>query len=153
MKKLLFILFCLSLVGSSLCFADNEEYYTDGQGNGRLWQNIEDGQAKIYYLKGIEEGILLQTKNSFNQAMADYLVSDREIYEKINNTLNKAYEMLTVKGYRLSEIASMIDDFYEDKANIKIPISDAYEYTIYKLQGATPEELEKFLSACRMALK
>jgi len=52
-----------------------------------------------------------------------------------------AFERLTIKGFRFSDIMEEIDRFYEQASNRRVPVVDAYRYVLKKFRGKAPEEL------------
>lgn len=46
-----------------------------------------------------------------------------------------------------------MDSFYQDGANISLPMIDAVEYSEMKLAGATKKELDEYLTRFRQDVK
>jgi len=140
------ILLVSLLVPVSLIAADQEEehtkFTTDVFGtfmmNGKLWIKL-DPHSRIMYLLGVEDGAVLLiaemdgVQNEKGNARAAY----------------PAYERLTIKGFRFSDIVEEIDRFYEQASNRRIPVVDAYRYVLKKFKGASPKELASAQSALR----
>ena len=101
---------------------ETDEFETKGMYNGKVWETLIL-QEKNLYLTGVEEGIAL----AHNFSGFSFKI-----------------EELTVKGFRMSDLASEIDLFYEQRANIRIPISYAYRYVIKKIKGITINELDEY---------
>src|SRR4030042_4623398 len=88
---------------------DEDDDKSYGRPNGR-WYLKRDDQARIDLLYGIELGIcLLVDENAISTKTADHY---------------------TVRGFRFGDLKNQVDKLYEDKANIRIPISYAYMYAI-----------------------
>ena len=49
----------------------------------------------------------------------------------------------------VTAIETRVNHFYEDSANLEIPIIDAYQHITLELNFATPEDLESDLSSLR----
>ena len=87
--------------------------------NGRGWATL-DKQAKITLLVGIDEGIAL---------LVQKMVADRRSPKSIQDALDCMlyYE---VGGFRFSDYVDQIDVFYSDTSNLRIPVIEAYSYTV-----------------------
>lgn len=107
--------------------ADNEEFYTYGYSNGKLWETFNK-QEKILVLMGTEEGIAFVSEWTEN---------------------NKPYEELSIQGFRMSDIVSEVDLFYSQRANIRVTVVAAYSYVIKKMKGATVKELDEYAASLR----
>ena len=106
----------------------NMKYHAD---NGRIWK-VLDKQSRIMYLIGVEEGVnllLMQTSGT--------------------PSTQAAAKSLMISGFRFSDLVEQIDRVYEDSANGRIPVIEAYKYTLAKLRGAPNPELEALLSDLR----
>ena len=140
------ILFIFLLIPSSLVAEDEEEgntkFRTDvfeaPMMNGKPWIKL-DPQSRIMYLSGLENGAALLI------AEMDSAPNEKAI---AGATL-PAWERLTIKGFRFSDIMEEIDRFYEQASNRRIPVVDAYRYVLKKFKGASPEELAAAQSALR----
>jgi len=129
MKKIfLKVIFILVLVYNYLpAQQETDELYTKGWRNGKYWEEL-NFQEKIYYITGLEDGI----------ALADYFTGDSSIHDEF-----------TVKGFRMSDLVKESDLFYEQRANIKIPIAFAYHYVISKIKGQPTTELDDIVVRLR----
>jgi len=106
--------------------------------NGKAWIKL-DSQSKIMYLVGVEDGAAL-------------LIAEMDSVpnEKANaRAAFPAFERLSIKGFRFSDIMEEINRFYEQASNRRIPVVDAYRYVLKKFRGAAPEELAATESALR----
>jgi hypothetical protein len=54
-----------------------------------------------------------------------------------------------LKGFRFGDLKEQVDKLYQDKANIRIPISYAYVYAIRRARGDSPYEIDNFLAQLR----
>jgi hypothetical protein len=117
------MLICVPTIGQ-----DEDEDLSFGRPNGRFYLK-RDSQARIDLLYGIEQGIsLLVDENAISQETMD---------------------RYTVRGFRFSDLKDQVDKFYQDKANIRIPIHYAYVYAIRRGRGDPPHGLEDFLAQLR----
>jgi hypothetical protein len=119
----LVILVCVPAIGQN-----EDEDLSYGRPNGRLYLK-RNNQARIDLLYGIELGISL-------------LVDEKAIPEE-------TMDRYTVRGFRFGDLKDQVDKLYEDKANIRIPISYAYVYAIRRARGDPPHEIEDFLAQLR----
>ncbi len=88
--------------------------------NGRAW--VKYGMAeKVNFILGIQDGIILYSENS----------RDKE-------TINS----LIVTDPKGGTLVSEMDRFFEQTANLNIPIYAAYFYLVQKLNGLPAAELE-----------
>ncbi len=134
------------LPGQALAQTTEQEQSTWGEAghgryawtNGKAWK-VLDSQTKIGFLKGIEEGIFLLLRQNVENAREDS--NEKSLGIKVKE--------LTIGGFRFSDLAEQIDDFYADSSNVKIPVVDAYTYTLRKLRGAKRQDLEDLIAALR----
>jgi hypothetical protein len=56
---------------------------------------------------------------------------------------------LTISGVRFSDVVKQVDVFYSDSANIRVPIVEAYSYSIMKMKAAENSELERVVTKLR----
>ena len=108
-----------------------------GFSNGNRWQAV-DRQSRIMWVQGIEEGMALMLR----EAYPHFSVTDRAVMEK-------KFKALLIQGFRTSDVVKQIDEFYEDSSNLRIPVVDAYKYTIRKMHGAKQRELEDYAAQLR----
>jgi len=119
----LIMLICAPAMGQ-----DEDEDVSYGRPNGRFYLKRND-QARIDLLYGIEQGIGL-------------LVDERAISKE-------TADRYTVRGFRFGDLKEQVDKLYQDKANIRIPISYAYVYAIRRARGDSPHEIDDFLAKLR----
>jgi len=119
----LLMLICVPAIGQ-----DKDEDKSFGRPNGRFYLK-RDSQARIDLLHGIEQGIGL-------------LVDEKAISEE-------TMDRYTVRGFRFRDLKDQVDKLYQDKANMRIPISYAYVYAIRRARGDPPSEIEDFLAQLR----
>lgn len=105
--------------------------------NGRFWE-ILNTQSKIFFLMGIHEGMALLFQE---MSLKEAHINNKEILEAINS--------LSSSGFHFSDYVNQIDNFYEDRANIKIPIIEVYRFAQLKIKGISKEQLEKRMSILR----
>jgi hypothetical protein len=108
----------MALLCAGACLAqDSSLYRTDSSMNGRYWKLMDEGH-KVIYIVGFTEGMQLEA------------------------TLNNQHSSLGLKGYIVSDFVGVIEQFYADPANIRVPIIDAWMWMQLKLTGATEEQLK-----------
>jgi hypothetical protein len=105
--------------------------------NGKGWKEL-DTQSKIMYLNGIEEGVRLFLLNATSGE-----------YKKSTGVLFKVENNLIISGFHFSDLVEQVNDFYSDASNLRIPVIEAYAYTVRKMKGDTPQELQLFQSLLR----
>jgi hypothetical protein len=119
----LVMLICVAAIGQ---VTDEDMSY--GRPNGRFYLK-RHAQARIDLLYGIEQGIML---------LGDENLISRETIDRYG-----------LKGFLFSDFMDQMDRLYQDKANIRIPISYAYVYAVRRLRGDPPQEIEDFLAQQR----
>jgi len=102
--------------------------------NGRSWQQM-DMQTRILFLIGVQDGVALL----FKQLSSDVNV----------DKLQHGVDGVIISGFRWSDLAKQVDLFYSDSANIKIPIVEAYVYSLKKLKGADSTTLDQLVVQLR----
>lgn len=140
-------LFLLSVTGIFLLVGQSDaekEWVTTGNlFNGRMWQVLNDTQ-KSAHLTGVQEGIML----CLAQIKEDLLIPpDLMLQMEDTGMFDRRRLLFTAEG--VDVIASGIDRFYRDTANINIPIVEGYQYITLQLNYATAAVLEKNLSHLR----
>lgn len=105
--------------------------------NGRAWMTLTD-DAKIALVAGIEQGIILGVRENWK------LMPKHE-----QKQLVKTATRLTVGGFTFRQLAVDIDGLYLNRANLGIPIVDAYEYALLELKKTPKRELARFLDQLR----
>ena len=106
--------------------------------NGRFWEQLDDAK-KLMFLAGLDEG----------QAVFFYYYITRLKSEDEIASFRTYSKMFATEGATLTDIKQQIDLFYEDRANIRIPIGDAHVYTSYRIRGGNPKELEEVVAKMR----
>ncbi len=146
-NSVLFVAIILALLPHQVVAqtSDNEQRTKGivGQGryswaNGRAWK-VLDAQSRIAFLNGIEEGVFLLLRHSWEKTNLD---AEKRLLEK-------EADQLTVKGFRFYDLVQQVDDFYRDSSNVRIPVVDAYIYTLRKLKGAKKQDLEDYAAELR----
>lgn len=96
---------------------------TQGLVNGRWWgeQHIEGRTA---YFNGHADGIRL----GGNDAL---------------------FKSVVITSLTFGEMIDEVDKFYEERANIPIPVTYAMVYIAKKVKGATPSELQDYAASLR----
>jgi hypothetical protein len=105
--------------------------------NGKAWKQL-DLQSRVTLIQGLEEGIMLAVREA-----------DKNVREDQVMILDRTSKNLTIKGFRMSDIVSQIDTFYSDSANVRVPITDGYQYPLIKMKGESAVELEKYAEQLR----
>lgn len=124
---------------SAINLLAQDKISTKGLPNGYAW-TAPLSTSKPIYAK--EESLLasLQLRNRLS---------------KIDSSINKKFFPLDCDEYinklesenttiEFKDVANLIDSFYTVKENLVIPILGAYCYSIKKLAGINPEELENY---------
>ena len=102
--------------------------------NGRMWQLLS-GTQKISHLTGIQEGIIL----CLNQIKEDMKITS-DLMKSMQDSGIFDRRRLLFSSQGVTGIETGMDHFYEDSANLDIPIIDAYQHITLALNFATPEE-------------
>ena len=123
--------------------ADPPSFSTAGLFNGRMWQLLS-GTQKISHLTGIHEGIIL----CLNQIKEDFKIPS-ELMKKMRDSGIFDRRRLLFSSQGVIAIETRMNHFYEDSANLVIPIIDAYQHITLTLNFATAEELNNNLSSLR----
>jgi len=123
--------------------AGSSSYITADVFNGRMWKLLS-GTQKISHLTGIHEGILL----CLNQIKQDTKISSDLMKEMQDSGIFDRRRLL-FSSQGITEIETRMDQFYEDSANLDIPIIAAYQHITMELNFATSEDIENNLSSLR----
>jgi hypothetical protein len=102
--------------------------------NGRAWKSL-DPQSKVAWLVGIEDGVTLLFKELFDEGNSE--------------PTQRVLDAVTIPGFRQSDIAKQMDSFYSDSANVRIPVLEAYRYSLLKMKGKKASDLEEVLVGLR----
>ena len=105
--------------------------------NGRYWKHLNP-QSKITLLYGYEEGVTLLVREISLKAKPDVATKTQEVAAS-----------LMISGFRFSDLVKQVDELYADTANVRIPVIDAYVYSLLKIRGAAKQELEDHVVALR----
>ena len=146
MKKFhlyLVISLLILLLASTWSMAKPPSFMTAGVFDGRMWHLLSNSQ-KSSHLTGIQEGIKL----CLNQIKEDLHIS-AELMQAMKDAgiFDRRRLLFTSQG--ISAIEAGLNHFYEDPANLEIPIMDAYQHVTLELNFATQQELANNLSNLR----
>ena len=123
-------LLSLILLLTTLALGD-DLFFTKGEANGAFWRDLTD-PMKISLLVGTGVG---------RGVLSLYTLSDLPV---CNNRVDDDPKWPIITNANLSK---ELDTFYNDAANMPLPISIAVIHIFMKLRGATKEDLEKFRAA------
>lgn len=140
--SILIFLSIMLLFGARL-MAGSASYVTADVFNGRMWQLLSETQ-KISHLTGIHEGILL----CLNQIKEDTEISS-VLMKEMQETGIFDRRRLLFSSRGITELETRMDQFYEDSANLDIPLIAAYQHITMELNFATSEDIENNLSSMR----
>jgi hypothetical protein len=130
-------------VGGTRLVDGSSSYTTTDVFNGRMWKLL-NGAQKISHLTGIHEGIIL----CLNQIKEDLRVSSDLMKEMQDSGIFDRRRLLfTYQG--ITEIEARMDRFYEDYANLDIPVIAAYQHITLELNFATAEDIKNNLLRLR----
>ena len=142
----LLVIFFASIAGVR-ALAQTSSYTTAGAFNGHMWQLLSSTQ-KASHLTGIQEGIKL----CLNQIREDLHISADLMSEmKESGFFDRRRLLFSSQG--ITAIEAGIDKFYQDPANLEIPIMDAYQHVTLELNYASAGELANNLSGLRRKYK
>ena len=133
----------LVLLTGIWAMAQPSSFTTDGTFNGHMWQLLSSSQ-KASHLTGIQEGIKL----CLNQTREDLHIPAELMREmKESGLFDRRRLLFSSQG--ITGIEAGIDQFYQDPANLVIPIMDAYQHVTLELNYASAKELANNLSNLR----
>jgi hypothetical protein len=135
---LAFLFFC-----NGRLMAGSSSFSTAGLFNGRMWQLLS-GTQKISHLTGIHEGIIL----CLNQIKGDLKIPSG-LMKKMQDSGIFDRRRLLFSSQVVVAIETRMNHFYENSANLDIPIIDAYQHITLTLNFATAEDLSNNLSSLR----
>lgn len=141
------ILPSILILCSAQLMAEPYSYITSNLFNGRMWQLLSETQ-KISHLTGIHEGIIL----SLNQIKGDLKIP-LDLMKKMQDAGIFDRRRLLFSSQGITEIEARMDQFYEDSANLDIPIIDAYQHITMELNFASSEDIKNNLSGLRRKYK
>ncbi len=136
----------LLLCGARL-MAGSSSHVTADVFNGRMWKLLS-GAQKLSHLTGIHEGIVL----CLNQIKEDLRVSSDLMKEMQDSGIFDRRRLL-FSHQGITEIEARMDQFYEDSANLDIPIIAAYQHITLELNFATIEDIKNNLLRLRRKYK
>lgn len=111
--------------------------YGYGRANGRYWKQLQP-QSKNELIYGYEEGITLLARETSAKAKPEVATRTQQIADS-----------LMISGFRSSDLVKQVDELYADTANLRIPVIDAYVYSLLKIRGATNQELDALVVGMR----
>ena len=136
------VVFFFIVCGSQL-MAGPPSFSTGDLFNGHMWQLLS-GTQKISHLTGIHEGIIL----CLNQIKQDLKIPS-DLMNKMQDAGIFDRRRLLFSSQGVTEIETRMNQFFEDSANLDIPIIDAYQHITLALNFATAEDLKSNLSSLR----
>jgi hypothetical protein len=125
MRRLLLFMVLANLTGWPQ--TKGKFYFTSGQANGLLWATMDDAN-KISFVVGM---------NSGGEVLEDWALWELPVC--VYKIKKSHYPPITNKDQ-----AKEIDTFYETATNVPLPISVPVLLTYMRLNGATPEQVERF---------
>lgn len=131
MRTLLLVILLLyrPLVGQ-----DSDAVHTAGFANGRAWIKLVE-PLKTSYLAGVMDGLFLLTFDNPDAA--------------VQTALNRSLKIYRLGKFKPEEIVNEVDWFYTEGANARVPVIEAVEYSVKKMNGATVADLDALLSRMR----
>ena len=141
------IFLSIFLLSGARLMAGSSSYITADVFNGRMWKLLS-GTQKISHLTGIHEGIIL----CLNQTKEDLRVSS-DLMKKMQDSGIFDRLRLLFSSQGITEIETRMDHFYEDSANLDIPIIAAYQHITLELNFATSEDIKNNLLSLRRKYK
>jgi hypothetical protein len=131
------------LLASTWAMAESPSFMTADAFNGHMWRLLSNSQ-KASHLTGIQEGIKL----CLNQIREDLQISAELMNTmKVSGIFDRRRLLFTSQG--ISAIEGGLNTFYQDSANLEIPIMDAYQHVTMELNFASTQELAGNLSNMR----
>ncbi len=142
-RHLIVLVTAFIILTSTWAIAQPPSYTTAGVFNGHMWQLLSSSQ-KASHLTGIQEGIKL----CLNQIKEDLHISAELMGEmKKSGLFDRRRLLFSSQG--ISGIEAGIDKFYQDPANLEIPIMDAYQHVTLEFNYASAKEVTDNLSNLR----
>jgi len=78
-----------------------------------------------------------------------FFIASKPVATNNFNYLVDIKDSFHASGFNSIELAKMIDDFYKDKSNIKVPIFEILKCVVLKINGSQRDDLDKVLSDLR----
>ncbi len=128
MRRVFALLFTFHFI-SSIAISQDKPIFPLDLLNGKNW-NSKTAAEKMEYLTGFYEGLAIISTDGGSQCLA--------VQE---DSKSSYYGLLTYE----STIAN-VDVFFRKKANQLLPVIIALEYVAKKAKGATPKELDQFVT-------
>ena len=127
--------------------AGQPSFTTSNVFNGRMWQLMSPTQ-KTSYLTGIQEGIIL----CIHQIKQDlHIPQDVLTQLEASGFFDRRRLLFSSQG--VVAIERRINIFYDDPANLQIPIMEAYRHVNLALNFTESQELQSNLSDLRRKYK
>ncbi|MCF8259758.1 MAG: hypothetical protein K9J12_03220 [Melioribacteraceae bacterium] len=137
MKKLLLIGFIL-LFAKCDTAQTNESIFTKDFMNGYAWKEFTADGMKSVYLRGHIEGL-----KNYRSTLKMELESFTRVFDRIYD--------ISIPAGDLNSVIEKIDQFYEDKRNLKIPIVNTLMYfAIQKPEYSEGADFNSFLEQMRV---
>jgi hypothetical protein len=109
---------------ASVGFAQNSDVFTDGFANGHWWKSNTRNE-NLNYIAGMNDGMRAQA------------------------TMDDKKMTGVPKGYKIIDYVLWIDQFYNDPANIQLPVIAGWQWTSAKLLGMSEADLKDLLENWR----
>jgi hypothetical protein len=129
----------IALALFALSILAQDKFYTKGLANGYAW-TASPSVSKLAYSKS--ESLTLMLHDMRVKTEIQRMVSFPLDCKDDIDTLLRSGSSSTIE---LETIEIMIDEFYEKKENLVIPVVGAYCYNIKKLAGYNSEELTSYI--------
>jgi hypothetical protein len=127
-------LILLAAFGFSLqTFGADSDYRSDGFINGRSWTEMSIS-SRIDYISGFYDGL-------------SFLATD----EGASRETRRLRAEVTPYGMKIAEIVAVVDGFYADAANARLPVPLALVWAKKKIFGASEQELDRTAASLRRA--
>ena len=122
----------------TLTILAQEKFYTKGLANGFAW-TAPPSASMLAYSKGESLSGMLNRRKYQTQIQRDVSFPfgcDAEVEGLLKSNSSPIIDLQTIE--------KMIDEFYDNKENLVIPILGAYCCCIKKLSGESFEDIEKY---------
>ena len=106
--------------------------------NGFFWNKLNPEQ-KASILLGIRNGEYLVLLKAYGA----------KALSEVTGAILNSIRLDEIVGFNLYDLSNQIDMFYQDSANQKIPLIEAYRYVPKRIKGATPQELDNLAANLR----
>ncbi|MFZ1518243.1 MAG: hypothetical protein WAU11_05680 [Ignavibacteriaceae bacterium] len=115
-----------------------DKFYTKGLANGYAW-TAPPSASMLAYSKGESLSGMLNRRKYQTQIQRDVsfpLGCDAKVEELLKSDSSPVIDLQTIE--------KMIDEFYDNKENLVIPVLGAYCCCIKELSGESFEDIEKY---------